>query len=491
MHPGKDSVLPGNRQPLVEGSRSPSKSVRTPLVDTTKPGADTFNRQCLVSCGETAAGPVVGNSRHMFDHHSREYAEHWREIYKDAREARCPVIASSNYGGYHVLTKHADVLGAATDHRRLSSNRSWEPDGSDAGKGVAIPPRPVRLGFLEMDPPESMKYRRLMNKWFTRPSIERGRDRISEAANWSIDRIAETGSCDAIPDLISPFQRTVLLDMLGLPLDKWQSYREEVAEQDALRDGDESAELVGVRKLRERAALFGWLREHIAAEIAYQRVHGGDGLIADLVAATVDDEPISDEMATELGVMLVGGGDETTIATIASALLHLARNPDERAALIADPSLIPIAVDEILRFYPATFTLARNVVEPVEFSGESFEPGDRLLLAFGSANFDADVFDEPEVCDLARVPNPHLTFGAGAHRCIGALLARANVECFLAAFLERVPDFQVAEDAVVPAYEDIARINSFYSVPITFTPILRKGPGEALPKLTAPRIRPV
>jgi cytochrome P450 len=247
---------------------------------------------------------------------------------------------------------------------------------------------------------------------------------------------------------------------------------------------------MGIRKLKERAALFGWLREHLAVEIAAQREHGGPGLIADLVGANVDGEPISDEMATELGVMLVGGGDETTIATIASALLHLARHPDDRQRLIEDPSLIPVAVDEILRFYPATFTLARNVVEPVTFSGENLEPGDRLLLAFGSANFDSDVFDNPNEVDLDRHPNPHLTFGAGAHRCIGALLARANTECFLTEFLHRIPDFDVVEDAVRPAYEDIARINSYYSVPITFAPGPTKGPADPLPVLAAPRISP-
>jgi cytochrome P450 len=432
----------------------------------------------------------------MFDHHSRSYAENWREIYQEARESKCPVISSSNYGGYHVLAGYADVSAAATDHRRLSSERSWDADGNDAGQGVSIPPRPVRLGFLEMDPPESTKYRRLVNRWFTRPAIDRGRQRIEQTAGWAIDRIVESGECDAIGDLISPFQRMVLLDMLGLPLDKWQSFREEIPglheDGDEAEDaGADAAELVGIRKLKERAALFAWLREHLAEEIAIQREHGGPGLIADLVTATVDGEAISTDMAVELAVMLVGGGDETTIATIGSTLLHLARNPDDRRMLVRDPSLIPTAVDEMLRYYPATFTLARNVVEPVTFSGRHFGPGDRLLLGFASANFDRRVFDSPEQIDLTRRPNPHLTFGVGAHRCIGALLAHANIEVFLTEFLRRVPDFTVVEEAVRPAYEDIARINGYYSLPIRFTRGRRLGGGDTpVPRLTAPRIGP-
>lgn len=427
----------------------------------------------------------------MFDHHSRDYADHWREEYRHARASACPVIHSSNYGGYDVLVKHADVLAAATDHRRLSSERSWAADGTDLGCGVSIPPRPVRLGFLEMDPPESMKYRRLLNKWFTRGAIERGRGRIGEIATWAIDRVIQAGQCDLVADLVSPFQRAVLLDMLGLPLETWLSFRQEVSQDEtrAARGGS-ADEPVGIRKQRERAALFAWLHTHLTGEIARQREEGGPGVLGDLAQAEVDGELISLETATELAVMLVGGGDETTIATICSAILHLDQYLEDRQALIEDPSRIPAAVDEILRYYPATFTTARNAREPVSLGGRDFGHGDRILLAIASANFDGDVFDDPETVDLSRQPNPHLTFGAGAHRCIGALLARANIECFLAEFLQRIPAFAIDRGSVVRGYEDIARINGYYSVPMTYSPGPIKGSGTLFPKLSADRISP-
>lgn len=427
----------------------------------------------------------------MFDHHSRDYADNWREVYQHARESACPVIHSPNYGGYYVLTRHADVLAAATDHRRLSSERSWAADGTDLGCGVSIPPRPVRLGFLEMDPPESMKYRRLLNKWFTRGAIEQGRGRISEIATWAIDRVIEAGQCDLVVDVVSPFQRAVLLDMLGLPLGTWLSFRQEISEDEAKAAESASAdEPLGIRKQRERAALFAWLRAHLTDEIAKQREEAGPGVLGDLARAEVDGELISLEMATELAVMLVGGGDETTIATICSTILHLDQHPEDRRLLIEDPSRVPAAVDEILRYYPATFTTARNVREAMSFSGQDFSPGDRILLALASANFDSEVFDEPETVDLSRQPNPHLTFGAGAHRCIGALLARANIECFLGEFLQRFPDFVIDHGSVVRGYEDIARINGYYSVPITYSPGAVKGDGAPFPTLSAARISP-
>jgi len=425
----------------------------------------------------------------MFDHHSHDYAENWREVYRDARESACPVIHSSNYGGYDVLTKHADVQAAATDYRRLSSERSWAADGTDTGCGVSIPPRPVRLGFLEMDPPESLKYRRQLNKWFTRSAIQRGRARIGEIATWAIDQVIEAGHCDLVIDLVSPFQRAVLFDMLGLPLETWLSYRQEVSGDEAKAAESGSAdEPMGVRKQRERAALFAWLRTRLIGEIAKQREEGGPGVLADLARTEFDGELISLEMATELAVMLVGGGDETTIATICSAILHLSLHPRDRRLLTEEPSRIPIAVDEILRYYPATFTTARNVREPVSFSGRDFGPGHRMLLAIASANFDRDVFDDPETVDLSRQPNPHLTFGVGAHRCIGALLARANIECFLGEFLQRIPDFEIDHRSVVLGTEDIARINGYYSIPMTYSPGTLIGCRSPFPKLAADRI---
>ncbi|HEV7978484.1 cytochrome P450 [Amycolatopsis sp.] len=426
----------------------------------------------------------------MFDHHSREHAENWRAVYAEARGS-CPVVHSDNYGGYEVLTRHADVLAAATDFRRLASGRTTAADGSLEG-GIGIPSRPVRIGFLEMDPPESTKYRRLINKWFTRGAIERGRSRIVEIANWAIDQIAEEGACDVIGDLASPFQRTVLLDMLGLPLDVWHAYKSDLDEEHAAAGG--SAEVkgpeVGIAKQAERAALFAYLHDHLQEEIVRQRRDGGPGLVADLVAAEVDGAPITQEVATELVMMLVGGGEETTVATVASMLLHLATAPDWRTRLREDPSAIPVAVDEILRYYSPASSLARTVVEPVTIDGHEFHQGDRVLLAYSSANYDDEVFNDPGSVDLARTPNPHLSFGAGAHRCIGALLARANVECFVGEFLRRIPDFEIEPTTVHPAFEVVDRINTYYSMPIRFSPTVREGSSGKVPVLLSPRIQP-
>jgi cytochrome P450 len=410
-----------------------------------------------------------------FDHTTAEHAHDWREILREAR-ATCPVVHSPRHGGYYVLTKHADVMAALRDHRRFSSERSWDENGNDLMQGVAIPPQPIRVGFLEMDPPESLTYRRLLNKWFTRGSIDRGRRRIAQAATWAIDRVIERGECDIIDDLASPFQSMVFLDLLGIPLERGAKYKA-IADRLTAQQPDALADIE-------------WMRSDLKQEFVSQKASGtGVGLIADLARAEVNGEPIDDDMATELLLMLLLGGEGTTIATIANLLLHLSQHPTDRDRLRADMTLMPGAVDEMMRYYAPAPGLARTVTEEVTVGGHTFQPGDRVLLSFASGNFDGDVFDEPDRVDITRSPNPHLSFGPGAHRCIGSLLARANAELLLEAVITRMSDFTIDMVEVRP-YEHAALSNGFFSVPMRFTPRPATAPAGEQPELTAPRIAP-
>ena len=410
-----------------------------------------------------------------FDHTTAEHASHWREILKDAR-ATCPIVHSPQHGGYYVLTRYADVMAALRDHKRFSSQRSWDDQGNDVMQGVAIPPQPIRVGFLEMDPPESLKYRRLMNRWFTRGAIERGRGRIAEAAAWAVDRVIERGECDIIDDLASPFQCMVMLDLLGIPLDRGAKYK-------AIADRLTAQEPGALADIE-------WMRADLNQEFLRQKASGGGaGLIADLATTQVDGAPLGDDMAAELLLMLLLGGEGTTIATIANLLLHLARNPEDKARLSADMTLLPGAVDEMMRYYAPSPGLARTVIDEVTIDGHTFVPGDRVLLSFASANYDEDVFTDPGHVDITREHNPHLSFGAGAHRCIGSLLAKANAETLLTEVLTRVPDFEIDMARVKP-YEHAALSNGFFSVPMRYAPGAVRGAAGDFPAFTAPGIAP-
>jgi len=425
----------------------------------------------------------------MFDHHSRAYADGWRDLFATAHASSQAVISSDLYGGYYVLTRYADVAAAATDTKGFSSLRSFDENGADVGLGISIPPRPARLGCLEMDPPESLMYRRILTRWLTRGAVERGRDRVRQIATWAVDQVIEDGACEAMSQLISIYQRVLLLDLLGLPLDRWLNYKSEFEKSGAaLSQGD--AEADGNVRQAQRGAFYGWLHGQLEGEVLRQRESGGDGLVATLATAKVGDQPMDPAMATELLVMLFGGGEDTTVGTIASAVLYLGERPDERRLLTAEPERLPAAVEEIMRYYAPGTGMSRTVLEARTIGDHEFRPGDRVLLSYPAANLDPSVFKDPLRVDLARQPNPHLTFGAGAHRCLGAVLAQVSVESFLGEFLRRVPDYSVAVNDVKPAYEFTGRFFSYNSMPIRFTPGKRSGGHPNGPALTAERIHP-
>jgi cytochrome P450 len=411
---------------------------------------------------------------HTFDHHTEEFARYWPDIFALARR-QCPVIESSAYGGYYVLTRHADVQALYRDFKHFSSARTYDGEGELTGGGVSVPPQIFRVGFLEMDPPESTKLRRLLNPWFTVKAVDAGRGRIQESAAWAIDNVVERGQCDVVADLASPFPSLLFLDLLGVPLDRWKAYKE-ITDRVTAQSPD---------------ALDGldWMRADVDEEVRRQRAEGGEGLIADLVQCEVDGEMISQELATELTYMLLLGGTGTTIATIGHALRHFDQHPEDRRRVTEDRSLLGPAVEELIRFYSPAMGLARNATEGANVGGCRFRPGDRVIGSIASANRDEAVFPDADHVDLARSPNPHLSFGTGPHKCIGADFARASIELFLDEVLTRLPDYTIDHDAIVP-YPRTPQANGYIRMPMSFTPGQRsRYHSDTYPTFTAPRIR--
>jgi cytochrome P450 len=198
---------------------------------------------------------------------------------------------------------------------------------------------------------------------------------------------------------------------------------------------------------------------------------GERGDIVDrLLTAEIDGAPMPDETVTEMLFMLLNGGIDTSTALIAGMFLHLGRHPADRAALTADPGLIPAAVDEMLRLLTPGTGVARTVTKPVELGGVSLSAGDRVLLALGSANNDPDEFPEPDDARFDRANGGrHLAFGTGVHRCLGAFLAPAEMEVLLQEVLTRMPDYEIDLGGVV-GYPTIPLVNGYVSMPATFTP---------------------
>lgn len=407
------------------------------------------------------------------DHHSSEFARDHREIYRRAR-ASCPVLHSNAHGGFHVLTRFTDVRAALRNSAALSAGRFRDEEGNLQG-GVAIPPNGMRIGIIEMDPPEGTALRALLRPWFSIAAVEAGAPRIAELARWVVDGVIARGRCDVVTDIAMPMPLLLVMDVLGLPLDRALNYGSAVLEAVAKKPGS----LKGMH----------WLVADLNDVIERGDYHEA-GLVAALTRAEIDGERLPRELVVELVMMLLFGGGDTTISAICSLMLHLSRNPSDRVRLIEDGSLLPRAIEEILRLHSPSTGVARTVIQPVEIAGVAFSPGDRVICAVNSANLDETIFQHAEEFDLDRPPKVHLAFGSGLHVCLGQNLARADIRVLMTEILRRVPDFEIDVEATEP-YRNIPMVNGYTAMPIRFSPGKPSSPARpAEPMLAAPRFRP-
>jgi cytochrome P450 len=391
---------------------------------------------------------------------------------------KCPIAHSDLYGGFSVLTRYRDVKSVLQDPETFICGRDLRFADKAVAGGVTIPTNVVRMGMMEMDPPVSQSYKKIIAPWLSPKAIKNYRPLMQEIVSWAVDRIIESGSIDFVDDLSNPLPAMVSLDYFGLSLDKWELYA--------------SALHKAAYREKGSARAVGEMLDDLRKTVLERRSAAGQrgDLTDSLLAAEVDGAPLSDEMVTELLFMLLTGGIDTSTALIASMFLYLDEHPQKRAALAADPTLIPAAVEEMLRFNTPGTGVARTVARPVDIGDKHFEPGDRLLLALGSANLDGEVFAEPDKVLLDRADDgKHLAFGYGVHRCPGSFLAPMELAVVLEEVLRRFPDYRIDRKRVVH-YPTIPLVNGYIAMPATFTPGPRvlTGFAEALPTRLKPAV---
>ena len=410
---------------------------------------------------------VAGKSVHPIDHHSAVFSGGHEALYREAR-ANCPVLHTDSHGGFSILTRYADIRAALRDAGTFSSAR-FPLEGGRLGGGVAIPPNGMRIGMIEMDPPEATALRDLLKPWFTIPAVEAAAPRIAQISTWLIDSLIARGACDVVADLARPMPSLLILDVLGLPLDRWSRYGDVLHEAVAKSTGS----MAGLR----------WLAADLRG-LVEEQVYDPEGLVAAMAAAS-----LGNDMVCELSMMLLFGGTDTTIAAIGHAMRHLTEYPDDRQWLIEAPARIPAFVEELLRVHSPSTGVARTVTAPVEIARTRFEPGERVLCAINSGNRDDAVFVHAETFDMDRPKRPQLAFGWGIHACLGQNLARADLRIFLTEILARMPDFEV-DLARSERYAHIPLVNGHAVMPLRFTPERPLAPLAPWPALTAPRLAP-
>jgi cytochrome P450 len=402
-----------------------------------------------------------------FDHHSPEYAEHSRSINADLR-AQCPVVHTDAHGGFYVISRYDDVVAAAKTDEAFASGH--EVNGV-APLGVTIPPSPVPMFPIEMDPPDYLPYRKLLNPFFSPAASKEWEPRVEKWVDICLDEVIENGTFDIVDDLANPVPSLFTCEFLGLPVDQWHDYG--AVQHEIIYTPPEEQESVLMRYMEVIGRVFGVITERRADP-------SPDGLITALVTAEIDGEPVPDEMVLSMVNLVMAGGFDTTTAVTANALIYLADNPDKRQQLIDNPELIPQACEEFLRYFTPQQGLARTVTKPVTVGGVDLQPNDRVLLSWASANQDESAFADPDDVVLDRFPNRHTTFGIGIHRCLGSHIARIELSTMVSRVLARMPDYQVNCEGA-KRYPSIGIINGWVNVPATFTPGERLT-GERLPR---------
>ncbi|MGO9856479.1 MAG: cytochrome P450 [Acidimicrobiales bacterium] len=349
------------------------------------------------------------------------------------------------------IARHDDVLAIEKDPRNFSSSRAPRPHGQSL---------PM---MISMDDPEHQQRRSLVNRGFTPRRIAELEGAVADMCRRIIDRISEAGACDFVWDVAAPLPLMVIADLLGFDAD---------AHDDLLRWSDDlmRATTFDPSPELQQAGFESMMafRDFQMQVITERRAHPRHDLVSALCAAEIDGHRLDDESIVNETLLLLIGGDETTRHVISGGMLALLQHREQLAALAADPDLLPVAVEELLRWVSPIKNMARTVTKDVELRGQHLRAGDQLVLFYPSANRDAEVFDAPDVLDIRRSPNPHLAFGFGTHFCLGASLARLELRVMFREVLARLPDLELVEDATLPSRPSNF-VSGLEAMPVRFT----------------------
>jgi cytochrome P450 len=381
---------------------------------------------------EVVEGPVADYATD-FDHHGAEWVADPYPIIDDLRD-RCPVAHTDRYGGAWLPTRHEHVSAIAYDTERFSSR--------SVVMGNTRPPREVApIGIsppISSDPPFHHGARRLLLPAFAPQAIARLEPGARAYCDELLDAMDGRDVVDAAAEFAQHIPVRVIADMLGFPREDADLFRGFV--HDVLEGVNEPLET----RFAQMQGLFGYLNDQINDHVATPR----DDLTTYLIDAEMDGQKLDALHVMGTMALLLLAGIDTTWSAIGSSIWHLARTPADRQRLVAEPDMVPTAMEELLRAY-APVTMARLVKEDMDWNGCPMKADDWILLSFPAANRDPELFDDADRVVIDREVNRHSAFGLGIHRCLGSHLARMEVRVALETWLARYPTFSLADpDAV-------------------------------------------
>lgn len=369
--------------------------------------------------------------------------------------------------GFFAITRHADVKWVSKQPALFSSERMAT---------LMMDPDPGQLAFMQqiminMDPPRHRQYRQLINKAFTPRMVGALHGRIRGMVDQIMDGVAPRGECDFVEDVAAQLPMWVICEMMGVP----EEDRRRVYELGNKMVGFDDPELQEDGKPLVVAGVGGDEGMAASAEMfAYAgkllqkaREHPTDDLATALVNAELDGQKLSDDEFHFFFMLLLIAGNETTRTVTTNGMIELLNHPDQLRDLREDPSLVDSAVEEILRFAPAVHTFRRQSLQEVELRGTTIPAGSKVMLYYGAANRDEEVFPNAQQFDIRRTPNDHLAFGIGEHYCLGANLARLELREIFRGITARLHDIETTAE---PRRLRSAFINGVKEMQIRFRP---------------------
>jgi cytochrome P450 len=402
---------------------------------------------------------------------SMEFIGHRFERFEELRRT-CPVAFDGAHGGFWLVTDYDNVVAVANDNETFAHKYEVDaPDGVTYHGICGIPrvPNNPRLGVAEIDGPDHHDLRRALNAVFAPPAVERLRPTMERITTWFLDQHIQSGAVDLVLDFTSPVPAVLTLQMMGLPCGNWEHYAEFFHASSAHPNGSPGYLAATARAPEMMAELLEY--------VGYRRAHLGEDLTSLLLRLELSGRALTDLDVAEILWNLVGGGLDTTTALTSWALHHLGTHPEARERLIAEPALMPTAVEEFLRYYSPNENLTRTASRDVELGGRRIRRGDRVWISWVSGNHDARAFDAADEIVLDRSPNRHLAFGLGGHRCIGSHLARAETTVMLREVLQRIPAYEIDLERFQP-YPGNPLMTGVVTMPATFAPGPVAGPPE-------------
>lgn len=372
---------------------------------------------------DTAAGPVDDTAA-VIGLFEPAVADDPHPAYARLR-SECPV-ARGDLGGMPValISRYEDVQWALR-----------HPDTFTSANGLELGEQPLLP--LEVDPPVHTDYRRILNPRFTPRAIAALEPEVRRLVRELLDGFAGRGSCDFHAELATPLPSGIFLALMGLPpedLPQFLQWRD-----NTIRPNVEPGDVEGAHRIRQETGRA--ISDYFRGAIAERRTDPDDSLLSLIVHADFGGRPFTEEELLGMAHLLLLGGLDTVTATLDCMIAYLVAHPERRRELVEDPSLIPAAVEELLRFLTPVMVIPRSAAVDLTLRGVDIRAGDGVTLVLGAANVDGDAFDDTDV-DFRREPNKHLAFGAGHHLCLGAHLARLELRVALEELHARIPDYR-------------------------------------------------